>query len=498
MWSYAPPLRLAATFGPDSEVAASLREWVEGYDVAYHLNAEGSRVRVLAPGSSLTTIVSLSPPTLPRLAEHIGGWLHTHYGPGVLFDCQLAAGDVCLFVFIPDQVSNIFAGAVQFVRGHPLLRLISRGALHHTPPERLRFLTFQTDAANTLSVPVGAGASPEGGDVETYAAESGTPSSPGGGDEDACAEEAEAGTDLSLLQVSAQVLQQRRPTSPASLRAVPSPLRCGLGRKLSSPGGKRPPLVDESCPPPRLLSPLLAIGVACVRLHTARRMSHALPPLPAASPFFLLTAQVPAATVAVGMSHAPAISQHAGMARIQGVRPGTTCVLLVSFLSTLSAVPRRRLVCLASLLPFPLHVRLEAALCEGMSHAPHGRPSAGSLDIAAALRRPQLFFSLRAHLLSPLPFGIWPPCCAPFPYGVMTAGAQSSSSVSRAGSARSCLPAIPLSMGCRLPFTYIRTDLLAQEEPDGVLSLWPNTVPLTAARQLLLRGNFPVFLGADQ
>ena len=65
-WSYAPPLRLAATFGPDSEVAASLREWVAGYHAAYHLNDEGSRVRVLAPGSSLTTAVSLSPPTSPR------------------------------------------------------------------------------------------------------------------------------------------------------------------------------------------------------------------------------------------------------------------------------------------------------------------------------------------------------------------------------------------------------------------------------------------------
>ena len=152
-WRYAPPLRLAAALGPDEETAADLRAWLSESGGQFRLYTEGCRVRVLSPGSSLTVVTSLSPPTLPHLAGHVQEWLLTHHGPGVLFDCQVAAGDVCLFVYMPSQVPNCFAGAVQFVRMQPMLRLISRGSLHHTPAERLRFLTFETDEANVLFLP---------------------------------------------------------------------------------------------------------------------------------------------------------------------------------------------------------------------------------------------------------------------------------------------------------------------------------------------------------
>ena len=206
-WSYSPPLSLAATFGPDLEIEASLRAWVAACGSALHLDAEGSRVRVLAPGSSLTTVISLSPPTLRCLAGHVGEWLHTHYGPGVLFDCQLAAGDVCLFAFFPGQVSNRFAGAVQFVRGHPFFRLISRGTLHHTPADRLRFLTFQADAANALEVPADASASAssssQGATEDAQAeAEGETSDSRGVDDPSGTAADAAANVGPSLLQIS--------------------------------------------------------------------------------------------------------------------------------------------------------------------------------------------------------------------------------------------------------------------------------------------------------
>ena len=259
-WGRIPPLRLAATFGPDFEIAASLRDWVIESSMAFRLDAEGSRVRVFAPGCSLTTVISFSPPTVSLLAEHVGEWLQAHYGPGVLFDCQLAAGDVCLFAFIPNQVSNIFAGAVQFVHRHPLFRLVSRGALHHTPAGRLRFLTFQTDAANTLAIPVAADSNASSGSsrgtgtaARTDAgADSGDPVSPFSEDD------RDTGTGISLLQTSAQVSRRLMsvPHLPpgqdmpkqagggpvfARLSAIPSPLRC---RSFTAPSPS-----DSHCRP---------------------------------------------------------------------------------------------------------------------------------------------------------------------------------------------------------------------------------------------------------
>ena len=229
-------------------------------------------MRVLAPGSSLTAVISLSPPTLPCLAAHVGEWLHTHYGPGVLFDCQLAAGDVCLFVFFPSQVSNVFAGAVQFVRGHPFFRLLSRGTLRHTPAERLRFLTFHADEADTLNVPLDACASsssssPREEDAATLAEASGRPHRPEGDDDAARADESgEADTGPTFLQLTASVSRPQVPPpsgcvdtrasvapSPglalSRLRAVPSPQRCRHRSDLSPSVRVGRDLEDVSCPP---------------------------------------------------------------------------------------------------------------------------------------------------------------------------------------------------------------------------------------------------------
>ena len=255
-WNRAPPLQLAAAFGPDQAVAASLREWIGACSAAFHLHMEGSRVQVLTPDCSLTTTVSLSPPTLSHLAEHVGEWLHAHYGSGVLFDCQLAAGDVCLFAFFPNQVSSIFAGAVQFVQGHPLFRLMSRGALHYTPAERLRFLTFQTDAANALAIPSDTSASESpgssGGRGDAARAvgddDSGTPRHNEGAEEaSASSGDRAAGAGLSLLQVSVKALR-RQLTHPT--QATLSTACIDSGRL---PGGVphhvHLPLEDVSFPP---------------------------------------------------------------------------------------------------------------------------------------------------------------------------------------------------------------------------------------------------------
>ena len=170
-WRYAPQLRMAAAFGPDEATAEALRDWLHSPSATFSPVTEGSRVSIFAPGSTLTVVVSLTPPTLRQLADQVSDWLMTHYGPGTLFDCGLAIGDVCLFVYMPEQVSNLFAGAVQIVRAHPFFRLVSRGALHRTPAERLRFLTFETDAANTVAIPQGASSSgsSHGSEVERAA-----------------------------------------------------------------------------------------------------------------------------------------------------------------------------------------------------------------------------------------------------------------------------------------------------------------------------------------
>ena len=167
-WRYAPQLRIAAAFGPDDDTAEALRAWLHSPSATFSPATEGSRVSIFAPGCTLTVVVSLTPPTLRQLADQVSDWLLTHYGPGTLFDCGLAVGDVCLFVYMPEQVSNLFAGAIQIVRAHPFFRLVSRGALHRTPADRLRFLTFETDAANTMAIPQGASSSgsSRGGEVE--------------------------------------------------------------------------------------------------------------------------------------------------------------------------------------------------------------------------------------------------------------------------------------------------------------------------------------------
>ena len=172
------------------------------------------------------------PPTVQHLADQVSEWLHSHHGPGVLFDCQLAAGDVCLFAFMPEHVGSHFAGAVQFVRGHPFFRLVSRGALHHTPADRLRFLTFQTDEANTLAIPLAASSAS-------------LPRSPVPGSRDVSQDEdGEASEGYSLLQKTARISRVTKPlsllrqgsTAPesgaseilfAQVLAAPSPLRRG-------------------------------------------------------------------------------------------------------------------------------------------------------------------------------------------------------------------------------------------------------------------------------
>ena len=219
-WRYSPPFGLVDTFGPDLSVAASLRAWLEELSAALHQEAEGSRVRVLSPGSSLTTVVGLVPPSVHHLAAQVGEWLYTHHGSGTLFDCQLAAGDVCLFAFLPDHVGSHFAGAVQFVRGHPFFRLVSRGALHFTPAERLRFLTFETDAAHTQAVPL----------VVSADSSSGSPGEEHGGAEQDGAEEPSEG--FSLLQRSARCTQKP---------GTQSPVYHGGGGPVV--GGQQPPLV---------------------------------------------------------------------------------------------------------------------------------------------------------------------------------------------------------------------------------------------------------------
>ena len=239
---YSPQLRLSATLGPDWETADALREWLSTPSIPFSPDAEGSRVCILAPGSTLTVVVSLIPPTLQQLNNQVSDWLLLHYGPGTLYDCAMAAGDVCLFVYMPDQVSNLFAGAVQIVRAHPFFRLVSRGALHRTPADRLRFLTFDTDAACTLSIPSAVAASDSSSGVGE-----------GAGGSNGAEEEVSEGH--SLLQLRASLQRAKVLPVPLSedrnvgqgdgrgmpyplsdqLRALPSPLRMRSDRILPSP-----------------------------------------------------------------------------------------------------------------------------------------------------------------------------------------------------------------------------------------------------------------------
>ena len=159
---------------------------------------------------------------------------------------------MCLFAFFPGQVSNRFAGAVQFVRGHPFFRLISRGTLHHTPADRLRFLTFQADAANALEVPADASASAFSSSQGAAEAEGETS---GSGGADVCSRY------LSVSRVGI------RRASRECIRAAPSPLRrrplchpsCGLSDNDRVP--------DESCPqqPAGTPSPLQSFRLSDVR-----------------------------------------------------------------------------------------------------------------------------------------------------------------------------------------------------------------------------------------
>ena len=213
----------------------------------------------LSPGSSLTTVVSLVPPTVQHLAAQVSEWLHTHHGAGVM-----AAGDVCLFAYLPDHVGTHFAGAVQFVRGHPFFRLVSRGALHYTPADRLRFLTFETDAANTAAIPLATDTASSSRSV-------------GPGDGEASQEEVEdASTGYSLLQRSARVV-----------RGTLFPSACD-GCASSQPEGPTPlwrrlrlsPLLCEIGPPLSLRALLLSVPEqlpAFLAMTLAGRMSHALP-----------------------------------------------------------------------------------------------------------------------------------------------------------------------------------------------------------------------------
>ena len=202
---------------------------------AFSLWTEGSSVRVLSPGCSLTAVVSLAPPTVQRLAEHVSEWLLAHHGPGVLFDCRLAAGDACLFVFLPSHVGDNFAGAVQFVRGQPFLRLVSRGALHHTPAERLRFLTFETDSADTLAVTQTADAS---------SSSQGPGEADGGHPPDA---EDGVNDGHSLLQVAASV--RRMTMQHASAQSGKTDLLEALPARAAESQPEKPTLAISDCLP---------------------------------------------------------------------------------------------------------------------------------------------------------------------------------------------------------------------------------------------------------
>ena len=419
-WSYAPPLRLAATFGPDSEVAASLREWVAGYHAAYRLNAEGSRVRVLAPGSSLTTAVSLSPPTLPRLAEHVGGWLHTLYGPGVLFDCQ--------FPHIPNRRSQHFVDSG--------FRLAVREGLtwKHQPKGLERLVAPAGRMKVTLLRRLRL--------VQAY---------------HFC---------RSLRRSDRSESQFRRRSFVQRLLLSGADLAEGCQWQAAQGPRWRMPACLLPLPFPRLFPLLLATTQAVC----ARRMSHALPPLFAAAPVSILPMCAPALTATMGMSRPRPSAACCG-----DVNPGsfldTVQAQLVSVLGMPSAPPGPRSVCLALLSPFPFRVQPMVDSCKGTSHALFGLTLTGGVGAAALQERPLGYLISRAHWSSPPQSGIWPLYCTPFHCGAMTAGAQSNSWAFRAGYAGFCRPAISRGSGPRQPCTSTPTALPTRAEPGGGLSL---------------------------
>ena len=110
-----PPLRLAAAFGPATDTVTDLRTWLGSFDGVFKVEPSSSLVRILSPGSCLTVAVGMTPSSLLQIATSMGTWLVAHHGPDLLYDCQLALGEACFFVYVPRSVGNTFANAIQVV-----------------------------------------------------------------------------------------------------------------------------------------------------------------------------------------------------------------------------------------------------------------------------------------------------------------------------------------------------------------------------------------------
>ena len=182
---------------------------------------------------------------------------------------------------MPAHVGSHFAGAVQFVRGLPFFRLVSRSALHFTPAARLRFLTFETDEANTMAIPLTASAAFP-------------PRSSASASEDASQNEDEdASEGYSLLQKSVRVSCGTAPSSllrsggtdlavgtlvtvPEQALAMPSPLR----RRAATISGLEPSVFRGSPDGPASTTGHTAATLSALpRGHNAREDA-SCPPLP--------------------------------------------------------------------------------------------------------------------------------------------------------------------------------------------------------------------------